>query len=152
MSARLDVHFTLVAICVIFGSLLGIVVVQTAIVQDRVELDQVNVELEVARDINRQLRFTLIELEAPERVIDVAQDRLGMVRPNRREYLPGLDPALVEIDAPRVANPFGAAPITDALESRLAAVERPVEDQTAPLSPEEVAEEVLEEVSEGVDQ
>ena len=127
MSARVDLRFSLVAILVVFGSLLGIVIVQTAIVQDRVELDRINVELEVAREQNRQLRFVLIELEAPERVIDVAEQRLGMVRPDRREYLPGVDPAMVQIAPPQVANPFAPAPLSAGLRERLAAVERPVE-------------------------
>ena len=124
MNARVDLRFSLVAIFVIFGSLLGIVIVQTAIVQDRVELDRVNIELEVAREQNRQLRFALIELEAPERVIDVAEQRLGMIRPDRREYLPGIDPAMVEISPPQVANPFAAAPLSAVLQQRLSAVEQ----------------------------
>ena len=101
------VVFSVVAVVVIFGSLLGIVIVQTFIVQNRVHLDAVNAELELAREHNQRLRLEVIELEAPERILETAVDRLGMTRPAERSYLPGLDPDLVEIDPPGVGDPFG---------------------------------------------
>ena len=75
------VVFSVVAVVVIFGSLLGIVVVQTFIVQNRVRLDAVNADLDDAREINQQLRLEVIELEAPERILDTAVTRLGMTLP-----------------------------------------------------------------------
>ena len=101
------VVFSVVAVVVIFGSLLGLVIVQTFIVQHRVRLDAVNLELETARERNQQLNLQVIELEAPERILDTAVSRLGMTRPPERTYLPGLDPELEIIAPPIVGDPFG---------------------------------------------
>ena len=109
------VVFPVVAVVVIFGSLLGIVVVQTFIVQNRVQLDAVNVELAVERELNQQLRLEVIELEAPERILDTAVTRLGMTRPEERTYLAGIDPDLVEIAPPGSGDPFGPGPLSDEL-------------------------------------
>ena len=103
--------FSMVAIIVVFGSLLGIVVVQTFIVENRVKLDAVNSDLAEARERNQQLRLEVIELEAPERILDTAVTRLGMVRPEERTYLPGIDPNLVEVRLPPSGDPFGPAPL-----------------------------------------
>jgi cell division protein FtsL len=111
-----DVVFTAVAVVVVFGSLLGIVVVQTFIVQNRVQLDSVNRELSVEREQNQQLRLEVIELEAPERILDTAVTRLGMSRPDERTYLPGIDPDLVNIRTPPAGDPFGPAPLPESLE------------------------------------
>ena len=110
-----DVVFSVIAVVVVFGSLLGIVVVQTFIVQNRVQLDAVNSELSVARERNQELRLRVIELEAPERILDTAVSRLGMIRPDERTYLPGVDPDLVEIRLPPPGNPFGPAPLPASL-------------------------------------
>ena len=109
------VVFSVVAIVVIFGSLLGTVIVQTFIVQNRVRLDAVNAELESAREENQRLRLEVIELEAPERILETAVDRLGMTRPAERSYLPGLDPDLVEIAPPGVGDPFGPGELPEHL-------------------------------------
>ena len=108
-----DVLFSVVAIVVVFGSLLGIVVVQTFIVQNRVQLDAVTRDLVEVRERNQQLRLQVIELEAPERILDTAVLRLGMVRPDERKYLPGVDPDLVEIRLPPPGDPFGPAPLPE---------------------------------------
>ena len=102
-----DLSFAALALIVVFGSLLGIVVLQTFIVQNRVRLDEVNQHLEIAREENQRLRLLEIELEAPERILDVAVERLGMVRPTQRRYLPGVDPAIDEIRLPPSTDPFG---------------------------------------------
>ena len=116
MKERLQsLSFAAVALIVVFGSLLGIVVLQTFIVQTRVELDQLDRELQTARDHNRQLRLAVIELEAPERVLSVAIERLGMTRPDQRRYLPGIDPAVEQVSLPTSDNPFGPAPLPDYL-------------------------------------
>jgi len=104
---RTDLSFAVIALIVVFGSLLGIVVLQTFIVQNRVQLDDVNRQLEVARKENQSLRLSEIELEAPERILAVAVDRLGMVRPTARRYLPGVDPAIDEVRRPASDDPFG---------------------------------------------
>lgn len=111
-----DVVFSIVAIVVVFGSLLGTVIIQTFIVQNRVKLDAVNAELNIERERNQQLRLEVIELEAPKRILDTATSRLGMVRPEAgRTYLPGVDPNLVTIAQPPPGNPFGPAPLPESL-------------------------------------
>ncbi len=109
--------FSLIAIVVVFGSLLGIVVVQTFIVQNRVKWDSVNSELVDAREQNQRLRLQVIELEAPERILETATTRLGMVRPEERTYVPGIDPDLAEVRLPPSGDPFGPGPLPDFLRA-----------------------------------
>lgn len=128
--------FPAVAIIVVFGSLLGIVVVQTFIVQNRVQLDAVSVELTAERAINQELRLEVIELEAPARILETAVERLGMIRPAERTYLPGVDPNLAAILQPPVqGDPFGPAQLSSELKVRFG-FEEPEEPDTAPESDE----------------
>lgn len=107
-----DLAFGVVALTVVFGSLLGIVVLQTFIVENRVELDSINQELRIEQERNQDLRLLVIELEAPDRILDAAGDRLGMLRPRERRYLPGIDPTLTAVDPPpEVGDPFAPAPL-----------------------------------------
>jgi len=110
-----DLSFVAVAFTVVFGSLLGIVALQTMIVQNRVELDRVSSQLDEELEINRRLRLEVIELESPDRVLELASDRLGMIRPDERRYLPGIDPVNQVVAQPRSANPFGPGELTDFL-------------------------------------
>ena len=123
-----NLSFAALALIVVFGSLLGIVVLQTLIVQNRVRLDEVTQELDIAREENQRLRLLEIELVAPDRILDVAIDDLGMVRPSQRRYLPGVDPAIEEIRLPPSADPLAdrarnaAQPARELRRARLAAV------------------------------
>lgn len=126
-----SVVFSVVAVVVIFGSLLGIVVVQTFIVQNRVHLDAVTVELDVQRERNQQLRLQVIELEAPERILDTAVSRLGMTRPEERTYLPGLDPDLEVIAPPAAGDPFGPGVLPEHLREPVEASEPALESGAA---------------------
>jgi len=108
--------FPVVAIFVVFGSLLGTVVVQTFIVQNRVKLDAVTTDLSGARERNQQLRLEVIELEAPKRILDTAITRIGMVRPEERVYLPGVDPTIESIAPPAPGDPFGPAVLPDSMK------------------------------------
>lgn len=111
--------FPIVAIIVVFGSLLGIVIVQTFIVQNRVQLDAISSELSAERALNQELRLEVVELESPERILDAAVRRLGMIRPDERTYLPGVDPDLHAIvQPPAVGDPFGPAPLSEELAER----------------------------------
>lgn len=110
-----DVWFSMVAIIVVFGSLLGIVIIQTFIIENRVRWDAVNGELAEAREVNQQLRLEVIELEAPERILEAATTRLGMVRPDERTYVPGIDPEISEVRPPPEGDPFGPGLLPDDL-------------------------------------
>lgn len=115
------VMFPVVAVVVVFGSLLGIVIVQTFIVQNRVQLDTISSELSAEQALNQELRLEVIELESPERILDTAVRRLGMIRPEERTYLPGIDPDLQAIlQPPATGDPFGPAPLSEELAERFA--------------------------------
>jgi len=112
-----DLSFVAVAFTVVFGSLLGIVALQTMIVQNRVELDRVGRQLDEELEVNRRLRLEVIELESPDRVLQLASDRLGMIRPSQRRYLPGIDPVNQVVAQPEKADPFGPGPLPEFLSS-----------------------------------
>ena len=119
MTRPTNLAFPVLALLVVFGSLLGIVVLQTLIVENRVRLDVVSAELSEERATNQELRLEVIELESPERILEAAANRLGMVRPAERIYLPGIDPDLEAIfQPPPVGDPFGPAPLSDDLMNR----------------------------------
>ena len=134
-----NITFPVLAVIVVFGSLLGIVVFQTFIVQNRVQLDMVSSELTEARALNQELRLEVIELESPERILEAASNRLGMVRPAARVYLPGIDPDLEAIiQPPATGDPFGPAPLSDELMNRFtltlqaAGIDEPDVDSATP--------------------
>jgi cell division protein FtsB len=60
--------------------------------QDR--LDHLESDVDAARARYAESRLQVAELEAPERIVREAKDRLGMVQPDRVIYL-SPDPALV---------------------------------------------------------
>lgn len=122
-----DMSFAAIAFTVVFGSLLGIVALQTMIVQNRVELDRVGRQLDEELEVNRRLRLEVIELESPDRVLELAGDRLGMIRPTQRRYLPGIDPVNQVVAQPEKADPFGPGPLPDFLSSTPSSTE-----ETAP--------------------
>jgi cell division protein FtsL len=111
-----DLSFAVVAVTIVFGSLLGIVVLQTFIVQNRVELDAITRDLRDEQELNQHLRLAVIELEAPDRIMKTAGERLGMVRPTERRYVPGIDPALSKVEPPpETGDPFAPAPLPEHL-------------------------------------
>lgn len=116
-----NLTFPVVAIIVVFGSLLGTVAVQILIVQNRVDLDRVSAEISQERERNQQLNLQVIELESPERILESAIGDLGMIRPGQRTYLPGVDPDDGAIAQPSATgDPFGPAPLSEALIERFA--------------------------------
>ncbi len=122
IQGRSKLTFPLVAVIVVFGSLLGTVAVQTLIVQNRVQLDQVQAQIAEQEALNQELWLEVVELESPERILEAATSQLGMIRPGERTYLPGVDPDLVVIAQPApTGDPFGQAPLSDELVSRFSA-------------------------------
>jgi cell division protein FtsL len=140
-----ELSFAAVALIVVFGSLLGIVVLQTFIVQNRVQLDVVNRELAEAQEENQRLRLEVIELEAPDRILDSAVERIGMIRPDERRYLPGIDPEVAEVRLPASADPFAAAPLPEWL------LEPEPEPEPEPVAEPEPAADDATETSESTD-
>lgn len=95
------------------GAMFGIVVLQAMIVQNRLQLDDVSDQLEEAQAENERLQFEVIELESPNRIQEVAIGHLGLERPERRSYLPGVDPIITTIAPPLDENPFAPAPLPE---------------------------------------
>ncbi|HJL77483.1 MAG TPA: septum formation initiator family protein [Acidimicrobiales bacterium] len=80
----------------------------SVLVDTQFEVDRLQRRLDDGREQSQVLRMEVARLESPERILHVAQGRLGMVPPPERVYLPTVlpgDPAH-PIPAP-VGNPFG---------------------------------------------
>ncbi|MBC8364039.1 MAG: septum formation initiator family protein [Actinobacteria bacterium] len=80
----------------------------SVLVDTQFEVDRLQRRLDNGQEQSQMLRMEVARLESPERILNVAQGRLGMVPPPERVYLPSVlpgDPAH-PIPAP-VGNPFG---------------------------------------------
>ena len=80
----------------------------SVLVDGQFEVDRLQRRLDEGREQAQVLRMEVARLESPQRILHVAQGRLGMVPPPQRVYLPAVvpgDPAH-PIPAP-VGNPFG---------------------------------------------
>ena len=66
----------------LFASLFGLAVFHTMLVGSQSTIDEIESEIVAARSETEQLRLQVAELEAPERILSVASDDLGMVSPS----------------------------------------------------------------------
>ncbi len=98
------------AFLMLFGALLGAVVVQTGVVQHQVEKDELGDRIAEQSELQDRLSLDVAKLEAPQRILSEAQERLGMVTPDNRPYLPPVvpDDPLTPVPFPGV-SPFGAS-------------------------------------------
>ena len=71
----------------IFLVLFGLVVFHTVLLKNQQRLDQLDRDVRDAQAQYQQLRLQVAELEAPQRIIDVATTKLGMVPPDGTTYL-----------------------------------------------------------------
>ena len=96
------------AFCVIAAVLFGLAVLNAVIVQQQRAIDEVSTELRDATAHNEQLRVELTRLEAPDRIMAVATNDLGMiaVEPSQVIYLTA---ARGELDPIFVAQTMDAA-------------------------------------------
>ncbi|MBQ90103.1 MAG: hypothetical protein QF575_09170 [Acidimicrobiales bacterium] len=92
----------------VFAAFLALAGFHSVLVAGQFEVDNLQRRLDNGREAAQVLRMEVARLESPERILEVAQGRLGMLPPPQRVYLqstlPG-DPA-APIPAP-VGNPFG---------------------------------------------
>lgn len=93
-------------------SLFALAVMHALLIGGQIRLDQFQREVAAEAEEVRQLRLRVAQLESPDRVLDVARERLGMVPPAEVGYLL---PASVDIEQD--------APV------RVAAAERPAPDE-----------------------
>jgi cell division protein FtsL len=82
------------ALVTVFLSLFGLVVFHTVLVQNQSEIDELDQQLGAEREQIEKRRLEIAELEAPERVIAVAES-LGLIAPDEVVML---DPVPVEPD------------------------------------------------------
>ena len=71
----------------VFVVLFGLVVFHTLLLQNQQKLDHLDAQVTDAQAKYQSLRLQVAQLEAPQRIIDVATQKLGMVPPNGTTYL-----------------------------------------------------------------
>ncbi len=87
-----------VGVVFIVAALFGLAIAHTMLAQGEDRLVEMDARLDVAAERNRELSADVAALEAPERVEREAEGRLGMVRPERVQWLVEIDPH-TELDA-----------------------------------------------------
>jgi cell division protein FtsL len=95
----------------LFASLFGLAVFHTMLVGSQSTLDRIEADLVEAEAETEQLRLDIAELEAPERILDVATEDLGMVPPGE---VVTLDPGAPGTGA---ADPAAGEPASEAVAS-----------------------------------
>jgi hypothetical protein len=76
-----------VAACtVVFGIMLGLVAFQAKIAADQARLDRIDKDTAAAQADYARLRLQVVQLEAPQNVIDAAK-KSGMVTPTTVDYV-----------------------------------------------------------------
>lgn len=75
------------AVVLLFAALFGVVVFQVFLVQTQFRLDDLNRQVAGEEELARDLGLRTAELEAPERIVRDARDRLGMIPPGDVVYL-----------------------------------------------------------------
>jgi cell division protein FtsL len=83
-----------IALVLLFGSMLGLAVFHSILVQGQLHLDQTNRQIEQEQARERELRLQVAQLAAPDRILAAAEQR-GMVQPNDRKYLAAVVPSNV---------------------------------------------------------
>ncbi len=88
-----------VAGLIVVGSLFGLAAFHAVLVQGQVRVDTLTSKVAEQQARYQQLRRQVAELESPRRVVDEAVGRLGMVEPDRVEYLTPPQGAIPNDDA-----------------------------------------------------
>jgi cell division protein FtsL len=78
---------TVLVVGLIFAVLFGLVVFHTVLLKNQQRLDHMDAQVSDAQARYQSLRLQVAQLEAPQRVIDVATHKLGMVPPEGTTYL-----------------------------------------------------------------
>jgi cell division protein FtsL len=78
---------TTLVVGAVFAVLFGLVVFHTLLLQNQQKLDHLNTQVSDAQGQYQSLRLQVAQLEAPQRIIDVATHKLGMVPPDGTTYL-----------------------------------------------------------------
>ena len=88
----------LVGVGMVIAALLGLAGMHALLIGGQVRLDAMRSDVAAENEAIRRLELRVAELESPDRVLDAARDRLGMVLPTEVGYLlpVGLDGAPAE--------------------------------------------------------
>jgi cell division protein FtsL len=78
----------------VFGSLLGLAVFHSVLVQSQLRLDKIDARISEEQDRQNALRLQVAQLGAPERIISAAGEQ-GMVPPDDRKFLAAVVPGTV---------------------------------------------------------
>lgn len=95
---------------IVIAGLFALAAMHALLIGGQLHLDDLRREQASSSEELRRLRLEVAELEAPDRVLEVARDRLGMVDPGEVGYLlpvgvAGGDDALVRVEAAKVPAP-----------------------------------------------
>lgn len=77
----------LVGVGIVIVALLGLAGMHAALIGGQVRLDAMRGDVAAETEAIRRLELRVAELESPDRVLDAARDRLGMVLPTEVGYL-----------------------------------------------------------------
>ena len=128
----------LVGTGIVISALFALAVMHALLIGGQIRLDDMQREVASETEEIRRLRLSVAQLEAPERVLDAARSRLGMVQPAEVGYLAPAGVDTGDQERARVA-PAEAPTVEAQLEAPLMD-EGPAEDDTAE-TPEEGATE-----------
>ncbi|MEY2421649.1 MAG: hypothetical protein QOI95_1716 [Acidimicrobiaceae bacterium] len=78
---------TTLVVGAVFAVLFGLVVFHTLLLQNQQRLDHLDAQVSDAKANYQSLRLQVAQLEAPQRILDVATQKLGMVPPDGTTYL-----------------------------------------------------------------
>jgi cell division protein FtsL len=78
---------TALGVGAVFAVLFGLVVFHTMLLQNQQRLDHLDAQVSDAQASYQTLRLQVAQLEAPQRIIDVATHKLGMVLSDGTTYL-----------------------------------------------------------------
>lgn len=78
---------TALVVGAVFAVLFGLVVFHTVLLQNQQKLDHLNSQVSEAQGQYQSMRLQVAQLEAPQRILDVATHKLGMVPPDGTTYL-----------------------------------------------------------------
>jgi len=125
----------LVGVGVVIAALLALAVMHALLIGGQVRLDGMRREVAAETESIRRLELRVAELESPDRVLEVARERLGMVQPAEVGYLLPVGVPGAPAEPVRVAAAEAPAPepvvAPSATSAEQAAVDRALDDPDA---------------------
>jgi cell division protein FtsL len=79
--------WTVVALSVVFALFLALVMFHTVLLKNQRQLDQLDAQVRDRQATYQQLRLQVAQLQSPERILEVATAKLGLVPSNGTTYL-----------------------------------------------------------------